>query len=177
MVLPNQGGNWGTIRGGHLQDRDSQRPFAPSTTMEPLHITEFASKRYFDKINQHPKDQQPQQQQQQQNDGSLVEASPSRFILPIRQVEKQGHDGPQAKHVDHIKAEKEREGERRRLFGLGRLRPSKSSVLAPEPHTPQNPRRPSLASVVLTSSVVEGSGVKPKRYGYTTHTILYVTVR
>ncbi|ROW18009.1 hypothetical protein VPNG_00397 [Cytospora leucostoma] len=41
--------------------------------MEPLHITEFASKRYFDKINQLPKDQQ------QQNDSSLVEASPLPF--------------------------------------------------------------------------------------------------
>lgn len=139
--------------------------------MEPLHITEFASKRYFDKINQHPKDQQPQpqpqqqQQPQQQNDGSLVEASSSKFILPIRQVDKQGHD-LQAKHVDHIKAEREREGERRRLFGLGRLRPSKPTVLAPEPHSPQTLRRPSLASVVPTSPVVEGSGVKPKRYDY-----------
>ncbi|MCX2959991.1 MAG: hypothetical protein N6V49_14970, partial [Serratia symbiotica] len=71
-------------------------------------------KRYFDKINQLPKDQQQQAQQQQhqhqhqhqhqlhhhhqQNDGSLVEASSSKFILPIRHVEKQGHD-PQARHV------------------------------------------------------------------------------
>lgn len=138
--------------------------------MEPLHITEFASKRYFDKINQHPRDQQQQpqqqpqhQQHQQQNDGSLLEASSSKFILPIRQVEKQGYD-PQAKHVDHIRAEKERERERRRLFGLGRLRPSKSSVFAPEPHTPQNLRRPSIVSVVSTSSVGEGSGVKTRRY-------------
>ncbi|KUI60427.1 hypothetical protein VP1G_07670 [Cytospora mali] len=96
--------------------------------MEPLHITEFASKRYFDKINQLPKDQHPQLQQQpqpqqtplqlqQQTDGPLVEASSSKFILPIRHVEKQGND-PQAKHVDHNRAEKEKEKERRRLFGL-----------------------------------------------------------
>lgn len=128
--------------------------------MEPLRATEFASKRYFDKISQLPKDQQ------QQSDGSLVEASSPKFILPIRQAEKQGHD-PQAKHVDHNKAEKERERERRRLFGLGRLRPSKTSALAPEPHTPQALRGPSVAPVASTSHAWESSGVKPKRYGYT----------
>lgn len=123
--------------------------------MDPLHVTEFASKRYFDKINHLPKDQQ------QHSDGSLVEATSPKFILPIRQAEKQGHDS-QTKHVDHNKAEKERERERRRLFGLGRLRPSKQTVLAPEPHTPQNLRRPSVASAASTSCAWESSGAKPR---------------
>lgn len=131
--------------------------------MESLHVTEFASKRYFEKINQLPKDQQ------QQNASPLVEASSSKFILPIRYVEKQGHD-PQSKHADHIKAEREKEGEkekeRRRLFGLGRLRSPKSSVSVSESHIPQTLRRPSTASAVPAISVGECAGVRTRRYGY-----------
>ncbi|KKY37188.1 putative f-box domain-containing protein [Diaporthe ampelina] len=80
--------------------------------MDPPHITEFASKRYFEKINQLPKDQQPQQQHH--NDSTVVESSSSRFILPIRGAEQPGHES-QARNVEYIKQEKERERERRSL--------------------------------------------------------------
>lgn len=62
--------------------------------MDPPHITEFASERYFEKLNQLNAQQQQQQQQQHQNhhhqlppthnlDAST--SSPSRFILPLRE--------------------------------------------------------------------------------------------
>ncbi|PSR91947.1 hypothetical protein BD289DRAFT_497112 [Coniella lustricola] len=100
--------------------------------MEPLHITEFASKRYYEKLDQLPRDHE-QQQNEKRTDGTSA-----RFILPLRQADQQGHE-PSSKHVEHLRLEKEKEKERRGLFG--RLRSSKSNVSAPDT---QPPRRPSL---------------------------------
>lgn len=133
--------------------------------MEPLHITEFASKRYYEKLEQLPKEQQQQQQhhhQQQyhhQNDNRVLEGSSSKFILPIRQAEQQGHE-PSSRYGEHLRLEKEKEKEkeRRRLFG--RLRSSKSSVAAPEP---QSLRRPSFTSAASATSIGESPVVKRKR--------------
>ncbi|KAG8165224.1 hypothetical protein KVR01_005499 [Diaporthe batatas] len=125
--------------------------------MDPPHITEFASKRYFEKINQLPKDHQPAQQHY--SDGTVVETSSSRFILPIRGAE-QGYD-PQARHVDHIKQEKEREKERRSLFGFGRLRSSKPAASAPEVPAPTF-RRQSIVTEVSPSSVADGAATRPR---------------
>lgn len=128
--------------------------------MDPPHITEFASKRYFEKINQLPKDQQPQQQHH--NDSTVLESSSSRFILPIRGAEQQGFDS-QARHVDHIKQEKEREKEKRSLFGFGRLRSSKPAASAPEAQAPTF-RRQSIVTEVSASSIAESAATRPRRY-------------
>lgn len=119
--------------------------------MDPLHITEFASKRYYEKLDQLPKDQQ---QTQQQNESRAVEGS-SKFILPIRHAEQHGHESA-LRHADPAKFEKEKRG----LFG--RLRSSKPSVPA-APADPYPGRRPSTVSVPSTTSV----GEKRRRYvGY-----------
>lgn len=127
--------------------------------MDPPHITEFASKRYFEKINQLPKDHHPQQQQH--NESTVVETS-SRFILPIRGAEQPGYDS-QARHVEHIKQEKEKEKEKRSLFGFGRLRSSKPAISAPEAQAPAL-RRPSIVTEVSASSVAESAAARPRRY-------------
>lgn len=127
--------------------------------MDPPHITEFASKRYFEKINQLPKDQQPTQQHH--NDSTVVETS-SRFILPIRGAEQQGYD-PQARHVDHIKQEKEREKEKRSLFG--RFRSSKPAASAPEAQAPTF-RRQSIVTEVSAVSIADSAATRPRRYVY-----------
>lgn len=115
--------------------------------MDPLHITEFASKRYFEKIEQQ---QQSQHQQQQQQHGTAVETSSSKFILPIRGAEQPWHD-PTTKHAEHH-AQPQKEKEKRGLFG--RLRSSKS-ISSSEP--PEHPlRRPSFASVASAISIGEG---------------------
>lgn len=126
--------------------------------MDPPHITEFASKRYFEKINQLPKDHHPQQQQH--NESTVVETSSSRFILPIRGAEQPGYDS-QARHVEHIKQEKEKE--KRSLFGFGRLRSSKPAISAPEAQAPAF-RRPSIVTEVSASSVAESAAARPRRY-------------
>ncbi|KAJ0121722.1 F-box domain-containing protein [Diaporthe amygdali] len=126
--------------------------------MDPPHITEFASKRYFEKINQLPKDHQPQPQQH--NDSTVVETSSSRFILPIRGAEQQGYD-PQARHVEQIKQEKEKERERRSLFGFGRLRGPKPTNSTPESQVPTL-RRPSIVSDASASSIAQSAAARPK---------------
>lgn len=125
--------------------------------MDPPHITEFASKRYFEKINQLPKDQQLQQQHY--NDGTAVETSSSRFILPIRGAEQQGHDA-QARHVEYNKQEKEKEKEKRGLFA--RLRSSKPAASTPEAQVPTF-RRPSVVTDVSASSIAESAAARPRR--------------
>ncbi|KAG6362992.1 hypothetical protein INS49_008087 [Diaporthe citri] len=124
--------------------------------MDPPHITEFASKRYFEKINQLPKDQQLQQQHQ--NDSTAVETSSSRFILPIRGAEQQGHDS-QARHVEYNKQEKEKEKEKRGLFA--RLRSSKPAASTPEAQAPTF-RRPSIVTDVSASSIAESATARPR---------------
>lgn len=128
--------------------------------MDPPHITEFASKRYFEKIDQLPKDQQPQQHNR--NDSTVVETNSSRFILPIRGAEQPAYDS-QPRHVEHIKQEKEKEKERRSLFGFGRLRSSKPATSAPEPQAPTF-RRPSIVTDVSASSVSDSATARPRRY-------------
>lgn len=120
--------------------------------MEPLHITEFASKRYYEKLQQLPKEQEPVQ-----DENLVVDGSSSKFILPIRQAEQHGQEII-PKHADQLRSDKEKE--KRSLFG--RLRPSKSSVSAPEPLPA---RRPSFTSVAPTNAVVVNPAVKRRRYG------------
>lgn len=127
--------------------------------MDPPHITEFASKRYFEKINQLPKDQQPQQQHH--NDSTVVETSSSRFILPIRGAEQQGHDS-QARHVEYSKQEKG-EKEKRGLFGgFTRLRSSKPAASTPEAQA-STFRRLSIVTDVSASSIAENAAARPRR--------------
>lgn len=120
-----------------------------SNVMEPLHITEFASKRYYEKLEQLPKEHE---QQQQQAEGQVVDRSSSTFILPIRQVE---HQAPESVpwHGEHLRSER-KDKEKGRLFG--RLRSSKAE--------PQPLRRPSVGSVTSSSSIRESPAVKRKRY-------------
>lgn len=119
--------------------------------MDPLHITEFASKRYYEKLQQLPKEQEPVQAE-----NIVVDGSSSKFILPIRQAEQHGQEII-PKHADQLRSDKEKE--KRSLFG--RLRPSKSSVSAPEPLPA---RRPSFTSVAPTNAVVVNPAVKRRRY-------------
>ncbi|KAI5462989.1 hypothetical protein BGZ63DRAFT_402337 [Mariannaea sp. PMI_226] len=59
----------------------SERPPRPMA-MDPPHITEFASERYFEKLNQLNAQQQQQHQSPAQES---FDAAPSRFILPLRE--------------------------------------------------------------------------------------------
>ncbi|KAJ9157815.1 F-box domain-containing protein [Pleurostoma richardsiae] len=96
--------------------------------MDPLHITEFASQRYFEKIKQ-LKDQQ--ESQTQIIEGPSVESS--QFILPIRGAEALPEvDEAFIRPGDFKRHEKEKKS----LFG--RLRHSKSSL------EPQDLRRTSV---------------------------------
>lgn len=123
--------------------------------MEPLHITEFASKRYYEKLEQLPKEHQ-----QQQNDSRAADASSSTFILPIRQAEQRGQDAA-SWYGEHFRSEKEKEKEKEKRGLFGRLRSSKPSVhVVPEP---QLPARPSAVSVASTNSIAS-QAVKRKRY-------------
>lgn len=117
--------------------------------MDPLHITEFASKRYFEKLEHLPKDYQ---QQQQQTEDVIVEGSTSKFILPIRQAEQHSHEAL-PKPGDQTRSEKDKE--KRGLFG--RLRSSKPSFSASEPPAA---RRPSFTSAASSTSQAEKSAVK-----------------
>lgn len=119
--------------------------------MDPLHITEFASKRYYEKLEQLPKDHQ-----QPQDEGAVVEGSTSKFILPIRQAEQHSQEAI-PKHGEHGR---EKEKEKRGLFG--RLRSSKSSFSASESPAV---RRPSFTSAASATSPGEKPAVKRRRYG------------
>lgn len=120
--------------------------------MEPLHITEFASKRYYEKLEQLPKEHE----QQQQAEGHVVVDKASTFILPIRQAEHQAPELPW--HGEHQRLEK-KEKEKGRLFG--RLRASKASASASES---QPLRRPSVGSITSSNPLRESPAVKRKRY-------------
>lgn len=59
----------------------------PVAAMDPPHITEFASERYFEKLSQLNASQQPQQPAEASEASSAaVAASPSTFILPLRET-------------------------------------------------------------------------------------------
>lgn len=118
--------------------------------MEPLHITEFASKRYYEKLQQLPKEQE-----HVQDESLVVEGSSSKFILPIRQAEQRSQELI-PKHADQVRSDKEKE--KRRLFG--RLRPSKPTVSAQE-LLPG--RRPSFTSVAPANSIGVSTVVKRRR--------------
>lgn len=105
---------------------EAQRPVAP-TAMDPPHITEFASERYFEKLKQ--LNLQQQQQQQQQPQTAQLEAgqsSTSTFILPLREsTSVQTPDVTAAKPVE----------KKSRFFGLRHktsLLHSKQTVVEPE---------------------------------------------
>ncbi len=99
--------------------------------MDPLHITEFASERYFTKLSQ--------QNQQQNREGSAVEgpavsvplppAQPSLFILPLRDSK--------PVEPDESPTQSSEPKQKRIRFGLSRILHSKSSqpavIAAPGP--------------------------------------------
>ncbi|KAI0541194.1 F-box domain-containing protein [Xylaria digitata] len=87
--------------------------------MDPPHITEFASQRFFEKVRQlsEPKDQ-PQDGIAQSHDGYAV-AQSSTFILPIGQSRLPDQQIPH----DHQKSEK-----RRANFSLRAILPTRTSV-------------------------------------------------
>lgn len=93
--------------------------------MDPPHVTEFASQRYFDKLKQlsESKTQPPEasgSQQQQQQDGGPVVAQPaSTFILPIGK----------SRVPDHVPHDPIRAADRRRPnFSLRSILSSRTSV-------------------------------------------------
>lgn len=57
------------------------RPFAVDTAQ----TTEFGSKRFHDKIEQHQQEPQHQHHHQDLNDGTIPVPSGSKFILPLRE--------------------------------------------------------------------------------------------
>jgi hypothetical protein len=96
--------------------------------MDPPHITEFASERYFEKLNQLNAHQQQQQQFQHQAPAphNGLDAStplPSKFILPLR--ESKTADTETIKHGEPKR-------ERPRFFGLR----SKVSILHSKSNSP-----------------------------------------
>lgn len=115
--------------------------------MDPLHITEFASARYFDKIKQ-------LREAEQQQDGHAVEGpsiqppplpleiQSSPFILPIRQAE--------ALPAEPKRAEKEKEKDRKRSFFTRTLRPAKSSLPIAPTESQDLYRRTSVASSIAS---------------------------
>ncbi|KAI1076735.1 hypothetical protein F5B20DRAFT_307942 [Whalleya microplaca] len=86
--------------------------------MDPPHLTEFASQRYFDKLKQlsESKDQ-PQDAVAQPQDGPAV-AQPSGFILPIGR----------AKSLDQTPQDAQRSEKRRPNFSFRTILPTRSSV-------------------------------------------------
>ena len=111
--------------------------------MDPLHITEFASDRYFEKL------QQSQQQQREANtaEGPSVPVPPlqSRFILPLRQTKS-------SEPEEAIIPPSEPKHKKNR-FGLSRLLHSKpqQSAAALEP---QAPRRLSVGEAAKPGRLV-----------------------
>ncbi|KAJ6445569.1 cyclin-like F-box [Purpureocillium lavendulum] len=107
----------------------------PTTAMDPPHITEFASERYFEKLSQLNASQQQQQQQQQQQlqqqhhhrheqvEGSAATVSPSTFILPLRESSR--HAEADVARVPETKRDKSR------FFSIRR----KVSHLHTKPHS------------------------------------------
>lgn len=137
--------------------------------MDPLHITEFASARYFDKIKQL---REAEQQHQQQQDGHAVEGpsvlplpipveiQSSPFILPIRQAE--ALPAELLKPAEPKRVEKEKEKDRKRSFFTRSLRPAKSSLPVAPTESLDLYRRASVAS-----SVASGPEAKrPRMYAF-----------
>ena len=124
-----------------------------AAAMDPLHITEFASARYFDKIKQ-------LREAEQQQDGHAVEGpsiqppplpleiQSSPFILPIRQAEAQPAE--LLKPAEPKRAEKEKEKDRKRSFFTRTLRPAKSSLPIAPTESQDLYRRASVASSVAS---------------------------
>lgn len=125
--------------------------------MEPLHITEFASKRYYEKLEQLPRAHH-YEPQQQQTDSQPAEASASTLPPPTRQVEQHGYDIV-PRYGEHLRLEKEKE--KRGLFG--RLRSSKTNVHTPDSQTLRRPSIVSVASGVSAISLGDSPAVKRRR--------------
>ncbi|KAI1137946.1 hypothetical protein F5Y05DRAFT_66471 [Hypoxylon sp. FL0543] len=86
--------------------------------MDPPHITEFASQRYFDKLRQlNESREQPHDAVAHLHDGSAV-AEPSTFILPIGR----------AKSIDHTSHDVHKSEKRRTNFSFRTILPSRTSV-------------------------------------------------
>ncbi|KAI1107663.1 hypothetical protein F4804DRAFT_339774 [Jackrogersella minutella] len=86
--------------------------------MDPPHITEFASRRYFDKLKQLSESkEQPQDAVANPHDGPVV-AEPSTFILPIGR----------AKSIDQVPHDIQKSEKRRPNFSFRTILPSRASV-------------------------------------------------
>jgi hypothetical protein len=95
--------------------------------MDPPHITEFASERYFEKLSQLNAHQQQQQHQPPPTPDALDgTSSPSRFILPLRESK--------TAIAETVKPNEKRD--KSRFFGLR----SKVSIL----HSKQTPGSSSI---------------------------------
>lgn len=107
--------------------------------MDPPHITEFASDRYFEKLQQLNAQQQQQQQPAESSQDALnASASPSRFILPLRESK--------VPEVDTAKPADQKRDKSSRFFSLRHKVPllSKPSHVESEIVIPQT--RPSTES-------------------------------
>jgi len=133
--------------------------------MDPLHITEFASDQYFQKLTQER--QQQLHRQQQETDAQGLVASPaaplplpsqSKFILPLRDSKTAEVDEAQAQPT-------EQKQKKSRFGGFSRLLHSSKSQ-QPQPADP--PARPVIsAPIPLTESFERlsvGEYVKSKRF-------------
>ncbi|KAI1375574.1 hypothetical protein F4677DRAFT_446196 [Hypoxylon crocopeplum] len=85
--------------------------------MDPPHITEFASQRYFDKLKQLTESKDHHDAIGHSQDGSVV-AEPSTFILPIGR----------AKSIDQVPHDSHKTEKRRPNFSFRTILPTRSSV-------------------------------------------------
>ncbi|KAI0171996.1 hypothetical protein GGR52DRAFT_450361 [Hypoxylon sp. FL1284] len=86
--------------------------------MDPPHLTEFASQRYFDKLKQLSESkEQPHDAATHSQDGSVL-AEPSTFILPIGR----------SKPIDQISHDNQRAEKRRGNFSFRTILPTRGSV-------------------------------------------------
>ena len=125
--------------------------------MDPLHITEFASARYFDKIKQLRESNEQQQQDGHAVEGPSVQPPPlpldtqaSPFILPIRQAEALPAEFIKPGEPKRVEKEKEKEKDKKRSFFTRTLRPAKSTVNFTPADSSDLYRRASVASSVAS---------------------------
>lgn len=139
--------------------------------MDPLHITEFASDRYFEKLNQ-LKDAQAagaSSSQHQQQDGHVLErktsASQGPFILPIR--------GSREELEEVVSRNAQKVKEKRGFLGF---RSKKSASKVPTTHgiEQQVDRRPSVAESTKQRYVLGDTTLKDVTLSRVTDTMTTV---
>jgi hypothetical protein len=109
--------------------------------MDPLHLTEFASDRYFEKLNQTREAQAPGASSSQQKDGHALEGSIPQgpFILPLR-----GSHAVETEEVVSKPVEQKVKEKSRFLSFRSRILHSKAQTQT-QPGTEHVERRPSVA--------------------------------